>query len=124
MLLTRSLCFGVCDPRCSPSPGYGSVVLVEKRRGRDHGSRYALKISSLSRAALVERDILPRLRGLPYTTDLAYAFYTASPPRAFLALREYEYTPPSLPPRRAPSWLSVSTRLPRCLPAARHPRPP
>ncbi|KAF0310634.1 Serine/threonine-protein kinase Sgk2 [Amphibalanus amphitrite] len=68
------------------SGGYGSVVLVEKRRGRDQGARYALKISSLSRAALVERDILPRLRGLPYTTDLAYAFFTASPPRAFLAL--------------------------------------
>ena len=64
------------------------MVLVEKRRGRDQGARYALKISSLSRAALVERDILPRLRGLPYTTDLAYAFFTASPPRAFLALRE------------------------------------
>ena len=78
----------VCDRHPAPFSGYGSVVLVEKRRGRDQGARYALKISSLSRAALVERDILPRLRGLPYTTDLAYAFFTASPPRAFLALRE------------------------------------
>ncbi|XP_037078148.1 chromosomal serine/threonine-protein kinase JIL-1-like [Pollicipes pollicipes] len=68
------------------SGGYGSVVLVEKRTGRDRGSRYALKISSLSRAALVERDILPRLRGLPYTTDLAYAFFSAAPAKAFLAL--------------------------------------
>ncbi|XP_037073097.1 protein kinase C-like [Pollicipes pollicipes] len=68
------------------SGGYGSVVLVEKRRGRDRGALYALKMTNLNRAALVERDILPRLQNVPYTTDLAYAFFSASLPKAFLAL--------------------------------------
>jgi len=68
------------------SGGYGIVVLVEKRRGVDRGALYALKMTSLNRAALVERDILPRLLHVPYTTDLAYAFFSAQPPKAFLAL--------------------------------------
>ncbi|XP_043219930.1 myotonin-protein kinase-like [Amphibalanus amphitrite] len=68
------------------SGGYGSVVLVQKKGGRDHRAHYALKMTALNRAALVERDILPRLQNVPYTLDLAYAFFDARLGKAFLVL--------------------------------------
>lgn len=68
------------------SGGYGQVLLVQKRSGRDRGCLYAMKVMRLSRAALVERDIMPRLHGLTYITHLAYAFYDAARCKAFLVM--------------------------------------
>ena len=71
-------------------------MLVQKLGGRDHKAHYALKMTSLNRAALVERDILPRLENVPYTLDLAYAFFDPRLSKAYLVLRKYlpDFCPP------------------------------
>lgn len=64
---------------------YGKVFLVRKIGGRDHGEIYAMKVLRKIRVlskpktlehTLAERQVLERLRGVPFFVNLYYAFQT------------------------------------------------
>ncbi|VDM52656.1 unnamed protein product [Angiostrongylus costaricensis] len=64
---------------------YGKVFLVRKIGGRDHGQIYAMKVLRKIRVlskpktlehTLAERQVLERLRGVPFFVNLYYAFQT------------------------------------------------
>uniref|UniRef100_A0A0N5AVM8 Ribosomal protein S6 kinase n=1 Tax=Syphacia muris TaxID=451379 RepID=A0A0N5AVM8_9BILA len=62
---------------------YGKVYMVRKIGGRDHGRIYAMKVLKKVRVmtksktlehTLAERQVLERLKGLPFLVNLVYAF--------------------------------------------------
>ncbi|ETN70787.1 kinase domain protein [Necator americanus] len=64
---------------------YGKVFLVRKIGGKDHGQVYAMKVLRKVRVlskpktlehTLAERQVLERLRGIPFLVNLYYAFQT------------------------------------------------
>ncbi|KJH51815.1 kinase domain protein [Dictyocaulus viviparus] len=64
---------------------YGKVFLVRKIGGKDHGQIYAMKVLRKTRVlskpktlehTLAERQVLERLRGVPFFVNLYYAFQT------------------------------------------------
>ncbi|KAJ1354608.1 putative ribosomal protein S6 kinase alpha-2 [Parelaphostrongylus tenuis] len=64
---------------------YGKVFLVRKVGGRDHGQIYAMKVLRKIRVlskpksvehTMAERQVLERLRGVPFFVNLYYAFQT------------------------------------------------
>ncbi|WKX91542.1 hypothetical protein Q1695_009960 [Nippostrongylus brasiliensis] len=64
---------------------YGKVFLVRKIGGKDHGQIYAMKVLRKVRVlskpktlehTLAERQVLERLRGVPFLVNLYYAFQT------------------------------------------------
>nr|CDJ88720.1 Serine threonine protein kinase-related and Protein kinase domain containing protein [Haemonchus contortus] len=64
---------------------YGKVFLVRKIGGKDHGQVYAMKVLRKMRVlskpktlehTLAERQVLERLRGVPFLVNLYYAFQT------------------------------------------------
>ncbi|KHJ95561.1 kinase domain protein [Oesophagostomum dentatum] len=64
---------------------YGKVFLVRKIGGKDHGQIYAMKVLRKQRVlskpktlehTLAERQVLERLRGVPFLVNLYYAFQT------------------------------------------------
>ncbi|KAL6731555.1 hypothetical protein Aduo_002406 [Ancylostoma duodenale] len=64
---------------------YGKVFMVRKIGGKDHGQIYAMKVLRKMRVlskpktlehTLAERQVLERLRGVPFLVNLYYAFQT------------------------------------------------
>ncbi|CAJ0593935.1 unnamed protein product [Cylicocyclus nassatus] len=64
---------------------YGKVFLARKIGGKDHGQIYAMKVLRKQRVlskpktlehTLAERQVLERLRGVPFLVNLYYAFQT------------------------------------------------
>ncbi|CAJ0949131.1 unnamed protein product, partial [Mesorhabditis belari] len=64
---------------------YGKVYLVRKVGGKDHGTVYAMKVLRKTRViskpktlehTLAERQVLEKLRGVPFLVNLQYAFQT------------------------------------------------
>uniref|UniRef100_A0A1I7WFY9 Non-specific serine/threonine protein kinase n=1 Tax=Heterorhabditis bacteriophora TaxID=37862 RepID=A0A1I7WFY9_HETBA len=84
----------LCDDIIFQKPGmnshpsiqtYGKVFLVRKIGGKDHGTIYAMKVLRKTRVlskqktlehTLAERQVLERLRGVPFLVNLYYAFQT------------------------------------------------
>jgi ribosomal protein S6 kinase alpha-5 len=66
---------------------YGKVFLVKKIGGADNGQFYAMKVLKKERVmnkqktlehTLAERQVLERLRGLPFLVNMVYAFQSNS----------------------------------------------
>ncbi|MFH4984455.1 hypothetical protein AB6A40_011164 [Gnathostoma spinigerum] len=66
---------------------YGKVYLARKVGGRDHGTVYAMKVLKKTRVitkpktlehTIAERQVLERLKGLPFLVDMVYAFQSDS----------------------------------------------
>ncbi|CAJ0571475.1 unnamed protein product, partial [Mesorhabditis spiculigera] len=64
---------------------YGKVYLVRKVGGKDHGTIYAMKVLRKTRViskpktlehTMAERQVLEKLRGVPFLVNLFYAFQT------------------------------------------------
>lgn len=84
---------------------YGKVFLVRKIGGPDNGALYAMKVLKKERVihkqktlehTLAERQVLERLRGLPFLVNMVYAFQSNSKLHIVMGTRCAKHTLPRL----------------------------